>query len=414
MAQRKPRIIIVGSGFAGVSAAQEFGRRLGPDEAEVLLVSKTNHFTFTPMLPEAAGGGLNIQYVVEAARHFLRGTNIHLVVTEVQKIDLEKKVLYASDCELEFDYLLLATGSTTNFFGVPGGPENCYVLKDIHDAAKVRARITEQFEAASRLPHASDRKKLLTFAAIGGGPTGIELITEINELIRGTFTKLYPQIDIEKEVTITVLDMAPFILMPFAESLRAKALEIIQKQGIKVLLSTSVTGITPEGIQLGDGTLHPAATVFWTAGVKPNIPEIVQEIAKDKGGRITVEPTLQLPGMKHIFCAGDAASFMHGERPLPMLAQVAHRQGPAAAANIVAVMRKEKLQEYNFQLQGSLATLGKGQAVAEVGPFKLSGWVAWLMWRVIYLVKFESWNRRFKIVNEWFIGMFTERDVAKP
>ena len=413
MAHRTPRIIIIGSGFAGIAAAQEIGKLAKEGEVEVLLISKTNYFMFTPMLAEAAGAALNQQHVVEATRHFLAGTGVHLVVTEVLNIDLEKNVLQAKDCELPFDYLLIATGATTNFFGVPGAAENCMVLKEMADIANIRRRVISQFEAASRVEKSEERAKLLTFAAIGGGPTGIELITEINDLIKDTLSKLYPQINCEKEVTVTVLDMAPFILMPFSEKIRARAQKIVEAQGIKVLLNSSVTGITPEGIQLGDGSLLPAATVFWTAGVKPNIPTIVQEVPRDKGGRITVEKTLSVPGFAHLFVAGDAASFMNGERPLPMLAQVASRQGPIAGGNIIKTIRKQKLEEFVYQSQGSLATLGDHNAVAEIGPFKFAGWFAWAIWRSIYLMKFKSWNRRFKIVNEWFVAIFTKRDIAE-
>jgi NADH:ubiquinone reductase (H+-translocating) len=413
MASRVPRIIILGSGFAGIAAAKQLGASLNEGEAEVLLVSKTNHTLFTPMAADAATGAINVNNAVESARVQLRGTGVHLVVTDVTSIDLDKKRVIAADCELPYEYLIIATGSTTNFFGVPGAAERCLVLKDFNDIQNIRAHITDQFEKASRLTKVSDRKKALSFAFIGGGPTGIELVTGLNDLVEGTMSKLYPQIDVKKEVQLTVLDMAPFILMPFPEDLRAKALAAVEGQGIKVLLKSSVTAIVEEGIQLGDGSIFPAATVFWTAGVRPNLPEIIGELAKDKGGRLTVERELSLPGRPEVFCIGDSASFMEGERPLPMVAQVAVRQGPVAAKNLVARIREKPTREFTYKSQGTLAALGSGKGVADAMGMHLSGWIAWVIWRFVYLLKFESWNRRFRILGDWFVEMFTVRDITK-
>jgi NADH dehydrogenase len=310
---------------------------------------------------------------------------------------------------------VLALGATTNFFNAPGAEEFSYVLKDLDDAIKLRSRFIETFEKASEIQDPVLRKKILSFAIIGGGATGVELTGELEALFNNTFLKYYKDIIKEDDIKLYLINLGSELLAPFKPRARAKALEVLQKNGATVMLNTGVKEVKEGGLVLNDGSFLEASTIIWTAGVKPNPPMFTHDVAADKWGRIIVSPTLQIPNCPNVFVIGDMASLQDKDgRPLPMLAQVAELQGLHTGKNIKRLLNGEKkLKEFVFHSKGELASLGQRQAVANIFGVQFSGLLAWFLWRTVYLFKFISNSKKIKIAVDWTVNLFFPHDITK-
>lgn len=414
MEKKKTKIVILGGGFGGLYTYKSLCKQFTPDEVDITIVNKTNYFLFTPLLHEVATGSVSHHQVVESIRQVIYKNHTTLHVAEVLSVDLDKKIVKTSIDELSYDIIVVALGATTNFFNSPGAEENCLVLKDLHDALKLRTMLIESFEKASEMPNPEDRKKELSFAIVGGGATGVELVSEMSELFLDTFSKYYKNSINPEDISLYLVNRDPEILMPFHPSLRKIALDVLQKEGINVMLNTGVKEVKKDSIILMDDKALPVSHVIWTAGVKPNPPMFNHPVALDKGGRITVNPFLQIPDHPDVFVIGDMASLIGpDERPLPMLAQVAVRQGEYVGMNIKRAVMGKSLMPFSFKSQGELVSLGQHHAVANIFGFKFSGFIAWFIWRTIYLFKFLSSSKKFKIAMDWTVNMFYPRDITK-
>lgn len=415
---RKQKIVILGSGFAGVNTFLSLIKKIGPNDAEVLFINKTNHFTFTPLLHEVATGGLGSNQTVESVRDLICKTRGDVLVAEVQKIDFDQKVVYTSVHPVSYDILVIATGAETNFYGIEGAEKYSLVLKDLADSLKMRNRFITVFEEASRIENDEARREKLSFAVIGGGPTGVELVAEMADLFFHTFCRYYHGKISPNDISLYLVNKGAELMPDFEKPLRNRAERVLRRQGVTLLLEKDVVKIDDDEIFFADGNSVFATTIVWVAGVKPIAIEMIPALEKDRGGRILVDEFLRVRGKSNVFALGDTASFVPSgskadSRPLPMLAQVAMRQGVATGNNIAAVLRNKPLTKFVYKSKGTLVSLGQWQAVGSMIGLVWFGPMAWLVWRGAYLFNFASWPKRIKIAVDWTVGLFSPRDITK-
>lgn len=415
MAKEKKKIVILGGGFGGLYTYKSLCKHFPSEELDITIVNRTNYFLFTPLLHEVATGSIAHHQVVESLRQVIYKSNAHLHVAELLSVDCEKRVVKTSIDELPYDILVVALGATTNFFNSPGAEEHTLVLKDLHDAIKLRTLFIESFEKASEMEKEEDRKKELSFAIVGGGATGVELVSETAELFMDTFVKYYRDSIKPTDISLYLINRDTDVLMPFHPSLRKVALEVLQKNGVNVMLNTGVKEVKSDSVILADDKVLQVSHVIWTAGVKPNAPMFTHSVETDKGGRIVVNESLQIPNCPNVFVIGDMASFLSpgAERPLPMLAQVAVRQGECVGMNIKRLIDGKPLLPFSYKSLGELVSLGRGNAVANIMGIRFQGLLAWFIWRTIYLFKFMSGSKKWKIAIDWTMNIFYPRDITK-
>lgn len=411
------KIVIVGAGFGGLNTYLRIKKLFKNQRIQITLINKNNYFLFSPLLHEVATGGLGHHNVVEAVRELI-DTPEDFLQAEVTEIDLEKKLVKTLadevKMELDYDYLVVATGAETNFYGIPGAQENSLVLKDLRDAIVIRGKLIEVFEKAVKLEGAAERRRAMSFAVVGGGATGVEMAAEMADLFDEIVHRYYLGQIKKEEITLSLINRTEGILTMFEPKLSANATEVLERRGVKILNNSVVEKVDENGLYFEGGKSVKARTIIWAAGVKPLLPKLKGEVEKDQGGRIVVEESLRMKGDKDVFVLGDAASFEGLEgRPLPMLAQVAVQQAKIVAKNLMAVNVGEKLEKFEYHSRGMLLSLGKGQALADFGFVRLSGPMAWFIWRTVYFFNFVSWGKRVKIGVDWFVSLFSPRDITK-
>jgi len=412
--QPKQRIVIVGGGFAGVYTFKSLHNFFhNDDRVELILVSQRNYFIFTPLLHEVATGAQAPENIVEPLPQLIACCNTDFVEADLQRVNTQARKVETVLGDIPYDYLLLALGSTTNFFNIPGASEYCFTLKSLENAVNLKNHFIDVFEEASSLKDESELAALLRFVVIGGGPTGVELAAEMSDFFFGTLAKLYRRYHLEKVIKIDVCQRGDSLLPQFSEHLRRKSEQALRHKGVNVLLKTGIKEVGKNFVITHNGERIDAHTIIWTAGVKPIEVPFDSEVARHDSGRILVDPTLQLPQHPGIFAIGDMAHSEHGGRPLPALAQVAVRQAHSAARNIYRLIEHKKPCRFRYYHKGDLISLGSWLAVAEVYWFHSLGHFAWWMWRTIYLFKIISWRKRIKVAVEWTLNIFANRDVSK-
>ena len=414
MEESSKKIVILGSGFAGIYSALSVHKNCEKN-VSITVINRTNYFLFTPMLHEVATGGLGNHQVVESIRKIIFKKSINFLEADIKSVDLTKKEINTSNGVVPYDMLVVALGATTNFFGTPGAQENTYTLKNLSDAIKIRDRIIDVFEAASQETDVEKKSRMLSFIVVGGGATGVEVVSEIAELCSHTLKKYYCDKIKCEEVVITIINSSPELLGVFDVKVRAYAQKILEKNGIKILLNTQVKEVTPTSVVLGDGSSLSSETIIWTAGVKPN--ELVTEggvLPKDKGNRIITDKTFAVPGFPGVFAIGDISHFIEeSARGLPMLAQVAVGQGDHLGKNISYAIAGKPLKQFYYLSKGEFVSLGKGEAAGTVFGVHIYGKTAWFIWRTIYLFKFISTSKRFRIAFDWTMQLFSNRDITR-
>ncbi len=410
----KPKIVILGAGFGGIYTYLHLRKKLKPSEADIILVNKTNHFLFTPMLHEVATGGLGHHQIVESLREIIYDSDTNLYVANIKSVDFDAKKVHTNVGDINFDYLVIATGATTNFYDIPGAKENAFTIKSLGEAIKLRNYFIDNFEKASKVKDAKERKKLLSFAIVGGGATGVEVAGEASDFFYKTFCKYYCQ-DIEAgDVNLYIINRGPELLPQFNPYLRKKALQALTKKKVQIKLNSGVTSIEKDHIRLSSGETLPVNNVIWTAGVKANPPKINQEIATDSSRRLKVNQHLQIKDHPHIFALGDVASYEHQSgKPLPMLAQVAVQQAKTVADNIAASIQQKPLKSFKYHSKGELVSIGQWGALGHTLGVNWSGPIAWWLWRTVYLFKFISSSKKIKIAIDWTVNLFHHRDITR-
>ena len=410
--EETPRIVIVGVGFGGLNAA----RNLAGQDVDVLMLDKNNYHGFWPLLYQVATAGLeaeSIAYPVRAIFH--RSRNIRFRMTEVRSIDLDARKITTTGKPLTYDYLILAAGSANNYFGNNALAQHTFGLKDIEDAERLRNKMLLAFEQASTERDPDVRKAMMTFAVIGGGPTGVELSGALSELVHHVLVKDYPMLDVT-EARIILIEAADRILASFPESLQKSARETLERMKVDVRLNAPVDSVDADTIRLKDGSTIAASTVIWAAGVRsaPLADTLNVELARS--ARVKITPELHLPGHPEVFVVGDMA-YLEGYKgeatdAYPMVAQVAIQQGKHAANNILRRLRGESLQPFKYFDPGTMATIGRRSAVLDAFGVQLSGRLAWFGWLFIHIMYLVGFRNRVIVLTNWAFNYFTfERGV---
>jgi NADH dehydrogenase len=422
----RPHIVILGAGFGGTYVGKKLARHVRAGEVDVTIVDRSNYFLFTPLLHEVATGALSPRSVAEPLREIFEGTGVRIVQGAVVSVDLTGKSIKLDGgggiVALAYDYLVITTGAETNYYGIPGAAELAMPLKSLLDAARLRNRVIDAFEQAVLTEDPGRRKALLSFAVVGGGPTGVETAAELAGFTKGIARRYYdgshcrpgdPRSCEPEEVTVTLVNSGKEILGMFDPGLRASAEARLRKNGVEIRNGVAVTRVTPTGLETADGQAIQAATVIWTAGVKARVPSFEGIEPVLSGGRLAVDGYFHLVGNDHVFVLGDAAAYVENEKALPMLAQVATTEARAVAANIMSAVEGNALHGFHYHSRGSMVSVGQWFAIGDVFGLKLSGRLTWWLWRTVYLFKFASWRKRVRIAFEWAFELISPRDITK-
>ncbi len=392
-----PHIVIIGAGFGGLHAA----RMLAGKNVRVTLIDKRNYHLFQPLLYQVATAGISpheIAYPVRAI--FQRRKNFNFLMSRVSEVDFERKVVQTGHGEVAYDQLIIAAGASVNFFGNESLERNALPLKDVADAVAVRNHILRMFELAALEPDLRKRQALLTFVAVGGGPTGVETAGALSELIRLVLKKDYRHINVEN-VRVILMEAGTGVLIGFPEPLRAAARQALERKKVEVRVEAKVTNYDGEKLTLEGGEIIPTQTVLWSAGVRAASLMSRLGLEQASQGRVKVLPTLQLPQQPNVFVIGDAAYLEENGKPLPMVAPVATQQGEHAAQNILAAIQQKPLKPFKYNDLGSMATIGRNAAVAYAFGIQFRGFPAWVVWLVVHLIGLIGFRNRLVVLINW-------------
>ncbi len=396
-ARIRPRVVIAGAGFGGLTCAR--GLRHVP--VDVLLVDRNNYHLFTPLLYQVASALLDPGEIARPVRELIRPLdNADFRQAQVTGADFERRILNTDRGPLPYDYLVLATGSQSDYFGNASLARHAFGLKDLDEGLALRNRILSQFEASRWVAEPGKRRTMLTFAVVGAGPTGVELAGSISELIHLVLRKDYRDLDVG-EVRVLLLEAAGAPLATFVPSLREAARKSLAKKGVELILGAKVESVTDDSIRLAGGEEIAAATIIWTAGVRASDVGTTIGAQLVRQARVKVEPTLQLAGHPVVFAIGDLAGATDGGAPLPMLIPVAMQEGRHVAATIAELVRNGGANAFRYKDPGIMATIGRNSAVAELGAIHLSGFLGWSMWLAVHLVNVISFRSRILVLVNW-------------
>lgn len=400
----QPRIVIIGSGFGGLQAARALAR--AAPSARLLVLDRHNYHTFTPLLYQVATASLEPEEIVYPVRSILRGyRTIQFQVAEVTGIELDDRLIRTRDGQVPYDYLIVAAGSVTSFFGVEGAAQSSYGLRDLPEALALRNHLLTLVERAAVEPDAGQRRELLTVVIVGGGPTGVEMAGAVSELTRGMIARDFPTLD-PSEVQVILVEAGPRLLSSFHPKLSAAALDFLRRRGVQVMLETAVEAADKRGVRLSRGAAIPTPILIWAAGVRAGA--IARDLTAEpaSSGRVPVLPTLQLPNHPEVYVVGDMAELRQGSTVLPMLAPVAMQQGRHAGLNIARQIAGQQPLPFHYLDRGIMATLGRSHAVAQTGPIRLTGFPAWVAWLALHLVELIGFRNRLLVLVNWIWDYF--------
>ncbi|MEM1330119.1 MAG: NAD(P)/FAD-dependent oxidoreductase [Planctomycetota bacterium] len=410
----RPSVIIVGGGFGGLAAA----RALKHAHADVAVVDRSNHHVFQPLLYQVATASLSPASISQPIRTVLRDAgDCRVVLAEVTGVDLARKRLLVDEGSVPFDYLVLAAGVRHDYFGHREWEPLAPGLKSISDATEIRRRLLLAFESAEHEGDEEARRAELTFAIVGGGPTGVELAGAIKEIASRTLPREYKNID-TTTARVILLQGSDRVLESFPEKLSEHARRDLERLGVEVRLDALVTEVTPEGVRVGDDRI-PAQNVFWAAGVRASPLGESLGVPLDRAGRVIVGPDLSVPGHPEVFVIGDLASYTpDGEsQALPGVAQVAMQMGRHAGGIIGRALRgrsgPDDRRAFHYRDKGAMAIIGRNRAIAHVGGLQISGFVAWLLWAVIHVAFLVGFRNRLRVMFDWAVKWLVNSHDAR-
>jgi NADH:ubiquinone reductase (H+-translocating) len=414
---KKTKIVIAGGGFAGLYAAKYLDKHMArrPD-VEVTLIARENFILFTPMLHEVAAGDLSPNDIVNPLRRILH--HVNFVEADVRDVDLSAKKIRCAhgldraELEFEFDHLLLALGSETNFFDNAGIRDWAVTMKNLSDAALLRNRMVAFLEEATLEKDAAVRRQWLTFVIAGGGFAGAETAGAVNDFVRET-AKFYPRLG-DEEIRVVVIHPGEYLLPELGEELGRYAEGKLRERKVEVIKGARVASYDGWVVTLDNGISIPAATLIWTAGVKPN-PAVASLPCEKEKGRVRVNEYLEVPGYTGLWAAGDCAAvpeFQTGKF-YPPTAQHGMREALTAAKNIERTIRGRPLQPFRYRTMGMLASIGHHTGVASMFGFKFSGFIAWWMWRSVYLAKLPRVVKKLRVLIAWTLDLLFGRDIEQ-
>ena len=392
-----PRVVIVGGGFGGLYAAQALRKA----EVQITLVDRRNHHLFQPLLYQVATAALSPANIAVALRRVLRAQeNVEVVLGEATRLDLKAHRVVLREGALDYDYLVVATGATHSYFGHGEWEAFAPGLKTLEDAVEMRRRVLLAYELAERETDPARRTALLTFVVVGAGPTGVELAGALAEIARHVLARDFRHID-PTSARVVLVEAGPRVLPAFAPELSAAARRRLERMGVQVLLGRPVTGIDSGGVSMGSERIV-SGCVLWGAGVQASPLATTLGVPLDRAGRVLVEPDLSVPGAPEAFVIGDLAAVkMPDGKPVPGVAPAAIQGGRHVARSIERLIRGEKAEPFRYQDKGSLATIGRAAAVAEIGSFKTEGFFAWMVWLLVHILTLIGFRNRFIVLAEW-------------
>jgi NADH:quinone reductase (non-electrogenic) len=403
-----PRVVIVGAGFGGLRAARALRRAA----VEVVLVDRNNYHLFQPLLYQVATAGLEPEQIAKPVRGILRGQrNLDFRMVDVTAIDLPGRRVLTSDNPITYDFLIVAAGAATNFFGLAGVERHGLGLKDVADAVRIRNQVLSCFERAMLEPDPERRRALLTFVVVGGGPTGVEMAGSLSELMRLVLVKDYPRLNL-KDVRVLLLEAGDRLLGGMPPKLAEAAAATLWKKHVEVRHGATVADFDGMATRLKSGEVIPSRTLIWAAGVRA--AELAGHVGVEtgRGGRVPVEPTLQLATHPEVFVVGDAAYLEVAGEPLPMMAPVAIQMAETAAGNVQRMLAGAAVVPFRYKDPGSLATIGRNAAVARIHGISFTGFAAWVVWLVVHLIQLVGFrNRLFVLINWAWDYFFYDRAV---
>ena len=404
----KARVVVVGAGFAGLTVV----RALRGRQVEMVLVDRHNYHTFTPLLYQVASALLDPSEVAHPIRGLVRPIhNLEVRMAEATGIDLARRRLLTDVEPLAYDFLVLCTGSATNYFQIEGLADSAFGLKDLEQALVLRNQVLRRFEEASWTEDPERRRMLLTFAVVGGGPTGVEFSGALSELIRGVLAKDFPSVYI-RETRILLLEAAPHLLAAFLPPLRESARRTLARRGVEVLLERTVSGAGEDHIELSDGERIDVGTVIWTAGVRAGDLAATLAVEHGRGGTVKVGPTLQLAGHPEVFVIGDLAAVEQDGAQLPQLIPPAMQEAKHVARAILRALAGERPEPFRYADPGMMATIGRNAGVAEIGPIRMSGFAGWILWLAFHLLQIVTFRSKIVVLVNWAWNyLFLDRPV---
>ncbi len=400
-----PRIVVIGGGFGGL----ELVKALKKIKAQVVLIDKNNHHTFQPLLYQVATSGLETSSIVYPFRkRFDKQKDFYFRLGEVQKIDSQNNVIQTSIGSLHYDYLVIATGTVPNYYGMEDMEQRGISLKSIEDAIQLRNRIIKNFETALLTDDTEKMNSLMDFVIVGGGPTGVEVAGALAELKKHVFPRDYPELDLH-QMDIDLIEATPRLLNGMSEAAGEKSKEFLEKLGVRVHLNKMVKSYDGYKVSFKDGSEMISRTLIWAAGVTGSPIEGIREESIVKGNRLEVDEFNRVKGYENIFAIGDIAAMIDEENPKghPQVAQPAIQQGKHLAKNFKKILTKEALKPFSYWDKGSMATIGRNKAVVDVGQFKSQGFFAWFIWMFIHLMALVGFRNRTIVFINWVWSYLT-------
>jgi NADH:ubiquinone reductase (H+-translocating) len=399
----KPHVVIVGSGFGGLEAA----KKLACKNVRVTVIDRTNYHLFQPLLYQVATAALSPADIAAPVRAVLsKCKNVEVILAEVQSVDVEAKKVKTLDLEIDYDYLILATGARHSYFGHNEWEKLAPGLKSLEDAIELRRRILMAFEYAEKITDEPARRAAMNFVIIGGGPTGVEMAGAIAEISRYTLAKDFRHID-PSQARVILIEGEPRLLAAYPADLSESARKQLVDLGVEVRTSTRATNLTEAGVQVGDEFI-PCRVKIWAAGNNASFVGNTLGVPVDRAGRVVVNDDLTIPGRPEVQVIGDLANFSHrsGE-PLPGISPVAMQQGRHAARNVLRMIKGRKPQRFRYWDKGTMATIGRNKAVADLKFMHLSGRLAWLAWLFVHIVFLVGFRNRLLVLFQWAWAYFT-------
>lgn len=394
-----PKVVIIGAGFGGI----ELAKNLKNKEVDVLLVDKHNYHTFQPLMYQVATGSLEADSIAFSVRKNFEGQkNFRFRIAEVQKINTVKSSIETTIGEIPYDYLIIATGSTTNFFGNKEIEQHALPMKSIVEALNLRSAVLQNLETALLLPTKEEREPYLTFVLVGAGPTGAELAGSIAEIRNFILNKDYPELQ-KEEMKVYLVDFLPKVLANMSEQASKKAQQFLEDMDVEVLTGVKVEAYDGEIISFEGGRKIKTKTVIWSAGVMGVVPEGLSKEQIARGNRISTDEINRVVGLNNVFAIGDVSSSVSEAMPkgLPGVAPVAIQQGKHLAGNILHLIKGEPTVSFKYNDQGSMATIGRNKAVVDLGKVKFQGFFAWLTWMFIHLVLLMGFRNKIVVFINW-------------
>jgi NADH dehydrogenase len=405
----RPRVVIVGAGFGGLEAA----KKLAGEEVDLTVLDRTNYHLFQPLLYQVATAALSPADIAAPVRAILHDhKNVEVMLAEVQSVDVNNRIVHTGDLRIAYDYLILATGSRHSYFGHPEWERLAPGLKSLEDAVEIRRRILLAFEYAEKITDPAERAAAMTFVIIGGGPTGVEMAGAIAEISRYTLARDFRHID-PSSARIVLVETEPRVLATFPEDLQIKAMKQLRDLGVEVRTGVRASNLTEEGLKVGDEYIR-SRTKIWAAGNNASFVGKSLGAPVDRVGRVIVNDDLTIPGHPEVQVIGDLANFTNQyKEPLPGVSPVAMQQGRHAAGNILGMLAGRPPQRFWYFDKGSMATIGRNKAVADLHAVHLSGFPAWLVWLFVHIIFLVGFRNRLVVLMQWAWSYLTFNKGAR-